>query len=216
MLAFREQQGAELARSCSFWAAVPGVNPWPSVSCTAFILLEMMQRSDQDPWPALATLSDYFCRADSRHPRLRTAPTSPSREFLGKPDAGGKRARDRQPAPHDHPVFDGTSGLFLPSRNFHTQLPAGSSSWEKKGRKHPKRISLRVRLPITRISTAISPGGKKTLLNYLEGMISSEEGRRLLGKYLGQRVSGSLPGNYDPHYSYRAWFGAMGSKRILE
>src|SRR5512139_1908395 len=33
-----------------------------SVSCTAFILLEMLERSDQDPWPALATLADYFCK----------------------------------------------------------------------------------------------------------------------------------------------------------
>jgi hypothetical protein len=33
-----------------------------SVSCTSFILLEMMERQDQDPWPALATLADYFCK----------------------------------------------------------------------------------------------------------------------------------------------------------
>lgn len=31
-----------------------------SVSCTAFILLEMLERVDQDPWPALVTLADYF------------------------------------------------------------------------------------------------------------------------------------------------------------
>jgi hypothetical protein len=33
-----------------------------SISCTAFILLEMLQRTDQDPWPALTTLADYFCK----------------------------------------------------------------------------------------------------------------------------------------------------------
>jgi hypothetical protein len=27
-----------------------------SVSCTAFILLEMLERADQDPWPVLATM----------------------------------------------------------------------------------------------------------------------------------------------------------------
>ena len=33
-----------------------------SVSCTAFILLEMLERTNQDPWPALVTLADYFCK----------------------------------------------------------------------------------------------------------------------------------------------------------
>src|SRR3990172_10444427 len=33
-----------------------------SISCTAPILLEMIERQDQDPWPALTTLADYFCK----------------------------------------------------------------------------------------------------------------------------------------------------------
>ena len=33
-----------------------------SVSCTAFIVLEMLQRTGRDPRPALATLADYFCK----------------------------------------------------------------------------------------------------------------------------------------------------------
>lgn len=31
-----------------------------SISCTAFILFECVERRDQDPWPALAMLADYF------------------------------------------------------------------------------------------------------------------------------------------------------------
>jgi hypothetical protein len=31
-----------------------------SVSCTAFILLEMLERIDQDPWPAATILADYL------------------------------------------------------------------------------------------------------------------------------------------------------------
>ena len=33
-----------------------------SVSCTAFILLEMMKRKDQNPWPVTVLLADYFCK----------------------------------------------------------------------------------------------------------------------------------------------------------
>jgi hypothetical protein len=33
-----------------------------SISCTAFILREMLQRADQDAWPALTSLAEYFCK----------------------------------------------------------------------------------------------------------------------------------------------------------
>ncbi|MFA5701845.1 MAG: hypothetical protein WC913_11270, partial [Desulfuromonas sp.] len=33
-----------------------------SISCTAFLLLEMMARPDRDHWPTLAVLADYFCK----------------------------------------------------------------------------------------------------------------------------------------------------------
>src|SRR4030067_2101275 len=33
-----------------------------SVSCTAFILLEMLERGAEDCWPALSALADYFCK----------------------------------------------------------------------------------------------------------------------------------------------------------
>jgi hypothetical protein len=33
-----------------------------SVSCTAFILSEILERTDVDPWPALSALAMYFCK----------------------------------------------------------------------------------------------------------------------------------------------------------
>jgi hypothetical protein len=33
-----------------------------SISCTAFILLEMLQRTDGEAWPALTSLAEYFCK----------------------------------------------------------------------------------------------------------------------------------------------------------
>ncbi|MBI2850940.1 MAG: hypothetical protein HYX80_07885 [Chloroflexi bacterium] len=61
---FREQQGAAaLARNLLLLGNGYLENSLGhSLSCTAFILLEMMERTDQDPWPALATLADYFCK----------------------------------------------------------------------------------------------------------------------------------------------------------
>jgi hypothetical protein len=34
-----------------------------SVSCTAFMLLEILDRIDQDPWPSLVTIADFFCKS---------------------------------------------------------------------------------------------------------------------------------------------------------
>ncbi len=54
-----------------------------SVSCTAFILLEMMQRMDQDIWPALVTLADYFCKGRfCVLPTIQKSPEFPSEEVL--------------------------------------------------------------------------------------------------------------------------------------
>jgi hypothetical protein len=54
-----------------------------SISCTAFILLEMLERVDQDSWPALTTLSDYFCKGKFHTtPALRKSTAFTSDEAL--------------------------------------------------------------------------------------------------------------------------------------
>jgi hypothetical protein len=46
-----------------------------SVSCTAFMLLEMLHRENQDPWPILAALADYFCKGRyHERPSYRKSP----------------------------------------------------------------------------------------------------------------------------------------------
>jgi len=43
-----------------------------SISCTAFILLEMLYRGDEDPWPVIASLAEYFCKgAFDQSPKLQ-------------------------------------------------------------------------------------------------------------------------------------------------
>src|SRR4030042_6259263 len=64
MAPFLDQQGgAELARRVLLLGSGYLDNSLGhSLSCTAFILLEMLERPDQDPWPALSGLADYFCK----------------------------------------------------------------------------------------------------------------------------------------------------------
>ena len=64
MATFRSQKGGlELARRLLLLGSgYLDRSLGHSISCTAFILLEMLKREDQDPWPALVILSDYFCK----------------------------------------------------------------------------------------------------------------------------------------------------------
>ncbi|MBI5441447.1 MAG: hypothetical protein HY900_09580 [Deltaproteobacteria bacterium] len=55
-----------------------------SVSCTAFILLELLRRPEEEPWPALVALAEYFCRGG-----FERCP-----EADGRPDAGGEPRRE--------------------------------------------------------------------------------------------------------------------------
>jgi len=60
---YAQSGGVELARRLLFLGSgYLNHSLGHSVSCTAFILLEMIERTDQDPWPALTTLADYFCK----------------------------------------------------------------------------------------------------------------------------------------------------------
>ena len=166
MAAFREQQGsAELARKLLLLGSgyLEGTLGH-SVSCTAFILLEMMERSDQDPWPALATLSDYFCKGRFHAtPRLRTCGSTFAGIHPGEFDAGGQRRRDCQPAPHDYAVFGGKgppsvfrAGIFAPG------CLLGRVPGSKKRGKHPEMdLTPRARFRLSGFLQSLSPGGKK-------------------------------------------------------
>ena len=53
-----------------------------SISCTVFILLEMIKRHDQSPWPALLLLADYFCKgAFTTTPELQSSTIKNSEEI---------------------------------------------------------------------------------------------------------------------------------------
>ncbi len=204
MDAFREQQGAaELARKLLFWGSeyLDGTLGH-SVSCTAFILLEMMERSDQDPWPALATLSDYFCNGRFHAtPRLRTSAAPPSRELI--------RENLMRAATGDGIVnLHHTITLYSVKRVRHffsgPEYSHLVACWveflgEKKP-EAPEMLNPRTASGYQDFYSHFSKREEKSVLASLQGMISSEEGRRLLGKYLVKGVIDLYQGNYDPHF----------------
>jgi hypothetical protein len=205
MNAFREQQGmAELARKLLLLGSgYLDQSLGHSVSCTAFILLEMMLRSDQDPWPALAALSDYFCKGRFHDtPRLRATPVSPSREFLGE---NLMRAASGQGIVNLHHTItlysmERVRHLFAESEFSHLVACWVEFLGEKRAEAPEADLTPRAAFDYQDFYRHFSGREEKRSLNYLQGMIPSEEGRRLLGKYLVKGVADLYQGNYNPHY----------------
>jgi len=175
-----------------------------SISCTVFILREMLERPDQDPWPALAVLADYFCKG-----RFHTTPA----------------LREINPFPIDeaikHHMHRATSGLGIVSlhhtitlyamervRHFFNEKEYGHliNSWiafmGDKGVKQAILNDTKVE-PMTRYAQfyeLFSAMEIKPLMARAEKMIISSQGRQNLGRFLIKGLCDKYNRNYNPHY----------------
>ncbi|MGB3210633.1 MAG: hypothetical protein WBB19_08025 [Desulforhopalus sp.] len=175
-----------------------------SVSCTAFILLELIHRHDQDPWPALVLLADYFCKGRfQRTPELQYTALSAYREvYLGelKKAVSGtgivalhhtitlytiERCRHLfEPREYDHmltmwsQMFSDKHENLRPVSNFTaTALPRFYDFFKVFSRYDP--------VPV---------------LNMVKGSLEKEDDRSRFGRYLIKGVLGCYDGQYNPHY----------------
>jgi hypothetical protein len=175
-----------------------------SISCTAFILLEMLERANQDSWPALATLADYFCKGRFHTtPVLRKSRAFPSDEAL------------------NHQLLRATSGSGIVNLH-HTitlyALERVRQFFSKQEYNHMANACIvfmedKKVEPIALDGRALEPAASydqfyetfsrldaKSTLAIAAGMIASPEGRRRLGRFLIKGLCNQYQGNYDPHY----------------
>jgi hypothetical protein len=175
-----------------------------SVSCTAFILSEMLERTDVDPWPALSALASYFCKG-----RFGTTPDlKKSNPFTEKP------ASNRQ-------MLRATSGKgFVPLHHTITRYAIERvrkflgqedyihmvNTWiDFLGDKGEKRVSLEEASSepakeYDQFYEKFSTLKTKPVVASLSGMIGSQEGRQKIKRFLVQGVCDKYQGSYDPHY----------------
>lgn len=172
-----------------------------SLSCTAFILLEMMERSDS--WPALATLADYFCKGQFHTgPSRRGMAVLPSeetlREYILRATSGSgivnlhhtitryaiERVRHLlSPSEYAHIITRWVE--FIGPKDIETPLP----------------ISPGEAVPdYEAFYRVFSKQDEQAVLSCLAEMISSEGGRQQMGRYLVKGVCDLYQGNYDPHF----------------
>lgn len=206
LYAFHEQRGKEeLARSLLLLGSgYLDQSLGHSVSCTAFICLEMMERTDQDPWPTLATLADYFCKGQFHTtPDLRKAAALPPEETQ---DQQLLRAASGPGIVNLHHTIT----RYAVERIRHLLSEAEYSHmiarWiDFMGAKRTKMISLDTSegselKDYTHFHQYFSKREEKPILASLARLIPSEEGRRQVGRYLIKGICDLYQGNYDPHY----------------
>lgn len=175
-----------------------------SVSCTAFILSEMLERTDVDPWPALSGLAVYFCKGG-----FSTTPPLKKSNPITKEQTS------------NHHLFQATSGRgFVPLHHTITRYAIERvrrflgqedyvhmvSAWiDFMGDKGEERVSLEgassePAKEYDQFYERFSTLKAKPVVASLSGMIGSQEGRQKIKRFLVQGVCDKYQGAYDPHY----------------
>lgn len=174
-----------------------------SFSCTAFILLEIMDRFDEGIWPAFEVLADYFCKGS----------------FIDTPDLS-----QRSPLSHeelDHQVLRATSGrgllnlhhtitLYAIERTRHLfseqEYNCLIGAWigfmgEKSA--EPVVLTSESKAPFSNYQgycETFSRLEPEPVVSGFEEMVATREGRITLGNFLIKGVCDRYDGHYDPHY----------------
>ncbi len=202
---FLDREGKEeLARNLLFLgSAYLADSLGHAVSCTGFILLEMIERADQDPWPTLTALAEYFCRGRFHtRPALRRAEGRPSRETIA---AHLLKATSGTGIVNLHHTIT----LYAIERVRHLLSDAAYghllACWldflgDKTVEPPPPVAAATVAADYEGFYRRFSGQAEEEVLSALAGMISSAAGRRQAGRYLLKAVGDLYQGEYDPHF----------------
>ena len=202
---FLEQQGArELARRLLLLGSgYLNESLGHSVSCTAFILQEILARQDQDPWPALVLIADYFIKGRfGTTPSLRV-PRKALEESL--PDLILRSTTGSSFIEIHHTItlyaIERARDIF--SREEHDHLVASWLDWIGEKGSHAAFVEIskqRSALDYGTFYQAFSALDTQAVLEMVVPLTASAEGRKLLGRFLVKGLCDLYQGDYDPHY----------------
>ena len=175
-----------------------------AISCTTFILLEMMERKDQDLWPALATLADYFCkgRFHSRPPLRKAAGFSKDENldpYLLRATSGSGIVNLH----HTITFYAIEKMQKLFSKEEYHHLIGAWVNWM--GDKALEKVSIpgpetEPPADYSQFYPTFSELEAKPVLASVERMMGSQQGRQQLGRFLIKGLCDQYQGKYDPHY----------------
>jgi hypothetical protein len=205
LMAFHERQGArELARRfLLLGSGYLDQSIGHSISCTAFILLEMLEKMDEDPLPSLFALAHYFCKGHFH--------TTPSLTVTDPPFSENTLAREvlRATSGSGFVNIHHTITLYAIERVSHLltedehQILLAACTAFMGAKKIQKINSGPEDAPTTdyvRFFQVFSSLDATAAVKSLTGLTDSESGRRILCRFLIKGVCDLYNGAYDPHY----------------
>jgi len=169
-----------------------------SLSCTAFILLELLERSDADAWPVLLLLADYFCKGGFHStPPLSERPPGPLKASLSRAVTGTGFVDLH----HTITLYaiERVSSFFNPEEHGHLIAAWTAFFADKEIEPHaftsPGRID-----DYAEFLRILMQRDADLALERIGGMVESREDRSRLCAFLVSGVCELYQGEYDPHY----------------
>jgi hypothetical protein len=175
-----------------------------SVSCTAPILLEMMERKEEDPWPVVTALADYFCKGTFHTtPGLRKLTPFASDDAIKHHLVRATRGTGIVNLHHTITVYTMERVRHFFSKEEVDHLVAAWIGFLGKKRSEEVQWDLPDGKPVADYSKfydVFSRLETKPVIALIKGMISTEQSRRRAGRFLIKGVCDLYQGNYNPHY----------------
>ena len=175
-----------------------------SLSCTAFILLEMVTRKDEDSWPTLVLLSEYFCSGNFHQ--------TPALQYSAISDYSDVYLTDFKRAISGSGIvaLHHTITLYAIERSRYFLTRQGYdhvlTMWEhmledKEELLHPVEAFTTEPLPdFNRFFDVFEQHYPIPVLNMAHSALKSSDDRARLSCYLIKSVLKCYNGNYNPHY----------------
>ncbi len=175
-----------------------------SISCTAPILLEMIERKEEDPWPVLATLADYFCKGSFHTtPGLRKLTPFASEDAIKHHLVRATSGTGIVNLHHTITVYTMERVRPFFNKEEYDHLVAAWIAFIGKKRGEEFKWDLPdMKSPdnYPKFYEIFSKLETKPVIALIKGMISAEQSRRRAGRFLIKGVGDLYQGNYNPHY----------------
>jgi hypothetical protein len=202
---YSQKRGAELGRRLLLLGSGYLDNSLGhSISCTSFIFLEMMEREDQDPWPAMAALADYFCKGGFHTtPALRKLTLLPPDEAIKHHLLRATSGLGIANLHHTITIYALERVCHLFSREEYDHMVdawiafIGNKKAEQVAMDRPEAKPPADYNRFYEIFSTLEPNA---VLASIRRMLVSQEGRHQLGHFLIKGLCDQYQGNYNPHY----------------
>lgn len=175
-----------------------------SISCTAYLLIEMDIRREEDPWPVLVALAEYFCKGNFRKkPTLQYSAISDYPEVYLHDLKRAVSGRGIEPLHHTITLY-----AIERSKHFfdHQEYDHALTMWNKMlGDKVEGLVS------VNEVASQPLPdyfafyqifleSDSIKIIEFVKKSLDSEDERNRLARFLIKAVLQCYKGYYNPHY----------------